>query len=220
MTKQEAFKKRVRARMQATGERYSAARRVLLARTGGRHGRVWVAEPETADASVSAATGKSWDEWCDVIDAWPGRTEGHTATAAYLRETHDVDAWWAQTITIGYERITGLRLPYQRPDGTFTASKSMTISINTDELRSMLLADEHRVDLFPGLDTELRSKPTSKAIRLSVGPGVAIIDLEPKNNARTKVTVAHENLPAYDDVAEWKFYWSEWLEALDESQRR
>ncbi len=112
-----------------------------------------------------------------------------------------MDAWWSQAVTGGYERITGRRLPHQRPDGTFTADKSMTISIEADRLRALLLDDDDRQDLFGGDVTELRSKTASKAIRLGVGNGVALISIESKPEGRSKVTIAHERLPTLDDVA-------------------
>lgn len=215
MTRQEAFKRRIRERMEKTGERYGAARRVLINQTS--EGRTWVAEPEMSDESVRSATGRGWDEWCDILDAWPGHTQGHTAIAAYIREGHGVDGWWAQTVTVGYERITGLRLRYQQPDGTFSAGKSRTVIVDASSLREMLLDDTDRADLFPGLDTELRSRPASKVIRIAIGPGTAQIALDPKDDGTTKVAIVHERLPASDDVEQWKGYWSEWLAAIDES---
>ncbi len=216
MTKQESFKARVRARMVTTGERYTEARRVLLAKAeaGGRH---WIAQPELSDDAVKARTGKGWDEWCDLIDAWPGTIDGHKAIATYLRDSHDVDAWWAQGVTVGYERITGIRLPYQQADGTFTANKSRTVSGDADALRSMLLDADSRSDLFAGLSTELKSKPTSKAIRLAIGPGVAAVYIEDRTEGRAKITVAHEGLPHAESVDEWKFFWSDWLEAIGDA---
>ncbi len=214
MTSQESFKRRVRQRMATTGERYMAARQVLLDQAQSPDRR-WVSPPEFSNDAVTEATGKGWDQWCDVIEAFPGHTEGHAAIAAYLVNTVGVDPWWAQSVTVGYERITGLRLPYQRPDGTFTATKSKMVAADGDELRSMLLDDDGRRALFPGWSTTLRSKPTSKAIRIEIGPGVAQIAIDPKSDGRSKVTVAQEGLPAFDDVEEWKFYWSDWLDAID-----
>ncbi len=215
MTRQESFKQRIRARMEKTGERYAAARRVLISQAG-THRRTWHAQPEVTDEAVGSATGKEWDDWCDEIEAWPGHVEGHAAIAAHLVAI-GVDPWWAQTVTVGYERITGVRLPYQRPDGTFTAGKSQTIGVDATELRTMLLDDAHRAGLFPGFDTLLRSKPSSKSIRIAIGPGVAELALTPIPDGRTKVAVSHDKLPNFDDVEEWKFYWSEWLDAVDES---
>ena len=182
-------------------------------------GRPWIATPEVDNEAVEAATQRSWDEWCDVIDAWDGRDEGHAAIAAYLYDEHPVDRWWAQTITVGYERITGLRLPYQMPDGTFTATKTRTLAVAPQELREMLLDSERRTDLFPGLETELRSGPTSKAIRLKIGPGIALVSLEPRGQDGTTITVAHEQLPAFELVEEWKHYWAAWFDTLQDARQ-
>lgn len=215
MSKQESFKQRIRQRMATTGERYMAARQALIDQSASARGRVWVSQPEVSDDAVLTATGRGWDDWCDLIDSWPGRVGGHTAIAAYLIDDVKVDPWWAQMVTGGYERITGLRLPHQRPDGTFTASRSKTVAIDAEVLRNMLFNDDDRADLFGGEPTELRSKPSSKSIRLGVGPGVALISLEPKPDDRTRVAIEHSRLPDFDDVAEWKFYWGEWLDALE-----
>lgn len=216
MTKQASFKRRVRERMAKTGERYAAARANLLAQAAPARGRTWVSEPEMSDEAVVEATGTSWDDWCDVIDSW--NLDGdHVAIAAKLEADTHLDGWWSQSVTVGYERITGLRLPYQRPDGTFTAGKSKTVAVDAGQLRALLLDDEQRGDLFPGYATELLSKPSAKAIRISVGPGVAHFGIAAKPDGRARVNVDHRKLAAYDDVAEWKFYWSEWLDAIDDS---
>lgn len=215
MTTQESFKKRVRARMARTGERYTTARQSLLDTTSSV-GRRWASEPEFGDDAVQAATGRGWNDWCDLIDGWPRATWDHGACARRLQADHDLDGWWSQAVTGGYERITGRRLPGQMPDGTFTANKSRTVRVDAGELRRLLLSDEHRADLFPSEATELRSRPTSKSIRLGVGGGVASIDLSAKDDGRTTITVQHEKLATADDIDRWKFWWSEWLDAIDD----
>jgi hypothetical protein len=211
MTRQESFKRRIRARMGTTGEKYTAARRSLIQQAGGR---AWAAQPELADESVNEATGRGWDEWCDLIDAWPGHADGHSQVAAWLREVHGVDGWWAQTVTVGWERITGRRLPHQRPDGTFNVSKSRTMTIDVNELRSLLIED--RDDLFPGFSTELRSKPTSKSLLVGMDDGTALFSFDALPDGRTRVTVSHEKLDQPDHVEEWRGYWDAWLAAIDE----
>lgn len=222
MTRNESFKRRIRDRMAATGERYGAARRTLIAQADARpsaagSGRAWVAEPVQTDAVIREATGRGWDDWADLLDAWPGNADGHTAIATHVRDDLGVDGWWAQAVTVGYERITGRRLPNQRPDGTFSAGKSRTVTIDAVALRDALLDEDDRAELFPGIDTELRSRPTSKNVRLRVGPGTAELSLEPRDDGRVRITVAHEKLPDPGDVDVWKAYWDEWLEAVDQS---
>ncbi len=217
MTTQESFKRRVRERMVRTGERYTTARQALLARSTTADRR-WVSEPEMGDEAIREATGHGWDHWRDLIDSWPREDWDHAAVARRIEAEHPIDGWWSQAVTVGYERITGLRLPNQMADGTFTANKSKTVTADADELRHLLLDEHARLDLFPDEATELRSKPASKSIRLGIGGGVAVLSLSQKSDGRTAVTVMHEKLPGPDEVERWKFWWQEWLEAIDQAE--
>lgn len=216
MTTQESFKKRVRARMARTGERYTTARRALQAKAADST-RSWVSDPEMGDEAIANGTGHRWDHWCDLIDSWGVEEWDHASVANRIEAEHPVNGWWAQCITVGYERITGLRLPNQMADGTFTANKSKTVRADGIKLRELLLDDDHRDDLFPDQPTELRSRPTAKAVRLGLDPGVATIELGELADGRTKVVVQHTKLPTVDEVERWKFWWAEWLDALDEA---
>ena len=66
-------------------------------------------------------------------------------------------------MTVGYERITGLRLPGQMPDGTFTVSRSRIVALLPADVRAMLLDDAARAELLPGFETALRLKPEVRA---------------------------------------------------------
>jgi len=175
----------------------------------------WVAEPEVSDDAVRAATGRGWDEWRTVLDAWPGRDDGHTAIAAHVESAHGVDGWWAQTVAVGYERITGRRLPYQQPDGTFTVATSRTLAIDAAAWRARLLDPDARAALFPGLAPDLRSRPTATSLRFALDPGILQIAIDPRPDGRAKVILTHERLPTPDDVERWRAHWSAWLRDLE-----
>lgn len=215
MTSQEALKRRIRERMAKTGERYTAARRMTLAQAKKRK-RTWVSEPETPEETTREATGKGWDEWVDIIEAWEGRKDGHTAIAKHLAAEYGLTSWWSQGVTIGYERITGIRVLHQMTDGTFTGSKSKTVEIDLPALRAMIIDDEGRRDLFVGYETTLRSKPTSKALRVGFEDGAALFSFDPATKGRTRITVSHEKLESSEAADRWRFYWSDWLDALTE----
>ncbi len=217
MTAHASFKKRIRDRMAKTGERYGAARRTLIeqADSADSHERVWVSPPEQPDASVIEHTGRSWNEWCDLIETWPEAADGHGAVAARVLAEFDVTGWWGQGITVGWERITGRRLVNQMSDGTFTAAVSRTITIDATELREMLYDDDDRSDLFGGMTSEMRSRVGVKIPRIRLDVGTVGISIEEKSDGRATVGVSHEKLTEPADVAQWKPFWAEWLEALD-----
>lgn len=218
MTTNERFKKQVRARMARTGEKYGAARRALLSRIPEPithdtvDGRMWVSQPEQPDDSVREHTGRSWNEWCDLIEAGPA--DDHQSAAKWLMAEHDLDGWWSQAVTIGWERITGQRLPGQLTDGTFASNSSKTMPGDAAALRALLIDDEGRADLFLGVDSELRSKPETKVIRLGMEAGTALISLDDKGDGRMRVGVQHTGLADPAARENWADYWKAWLDDL------
>ncbi len=64
-----------------------------------------------SEEKVRQKTGRGSQDWYALLDAWSAHEKGHTAIARHLREEHDVDPWWAQSITVRYEYERGLRQP-------------------------------------------------------------------------------------------------------------
>ena len=79
MTRQKSFKRLVRARMEKTGESYSAARAALLAadETKATEGPTLT----MSDEAIRRRTGRGWEEWFDLLDEWGG-TERRTRSGA------------------------------------------------------------------------------------------------------------------------------------------
>lgn len=222
MTPHESLARRIRERMTPTRDRHGATRRALLvppAEPSRARGRVWAAEPVHTDDSILEHTGHTWETWVGLIDAGPGREAGHTAIAAWLHTEHAVDAWWAQGVTVGYERITGLRLPGQMPDGSFSVSRSRVLALDRDVARELLLDDSARADLFPGFDTVLRSKPASKALRFALARageplGTILFSTDLLPDGRLRLGVTHDGVASFDEGQQWKLFWAEWLAAV------
>src|SRR5688500_7375884 len=59
-------------------------------------------------------TGRGWEEWLPLLDAWGAVERSHPQIATYLRDELGIDGWWAQGITVGYERARGMRAVGQR----------------------------------------------------------------------------------------------------------
>ncbi|MFP4311139.1 MAG: hypothetical protein ACLFS9_04050 [Nitriliruptoraceae bacterium] len=190
--------------------------RTTVTEVAGNDPRGWIADPGVAVEVVRERTGRDWDQWRTLIDAWPGHTDGHTAVARWLEHEHAIDGWWAQQVTVGWERITGRRLPNQLADGTFTAGRSATRSLDADAVRTRLLDDAGRAAIFPGMATELRSRPTSKNVRIGLPEGVAEVSLATRSDGRVTVTIQHQKLPSPGSVTRWKAFWGEWLDGLSE----
>jgi hypothetical protein len=141
MTRQKTFKRRVRARMEKTGERFSAARRQLIERPGQPPGpadadfQPEASEPEllTSEAALRRRTGRGWEDWLQILDAWGSTERTHTEIARWLVDEHGVDGWWAQSLTVGYERARGMRAKHQTTSG-FTVGVTRTVAVSPAQL--------------------------------------------------------------------------------------
>ncbi|MFN2484165.1 MAG: DUF4287 domain-containing protein [Candidatus Limnocylindria bacterium] len=143
MPTQKTFKRRVRARSEKTGESYTAARAQLIRRAdagagaSGETSAPAVAPAESAvempttDEAIRSATGRGWTDWFGLLDEWGGTERRHPEIAHWLREEHGVDGWWAQSVTVGYERARGLRAKGQMATG-FTITVNRTINASAD----------------------------------------------------------------------------------------
>jgi uncharacterized protein YndB with AHSA1/START domain len=215
MVTQHTFKKRVRARMAKTGESYTAARRMLIAAGDAPEETGATFEPPVADEAVAAATGQRWESWFGALDAAGAVSKTHTQIAALLVDDHGVSGWWAQSITVAYERARGLRAVGQHADGwAITATK--TIGVPVEGLYAAVTDDETRARWLPGAELRLRTKTASKVARYDWEDGstrVAVF-FSAKTEASSTLSVEHARLPDADTADEMKTYWRGRVTAL------
>jgi uncharacterized protein YndB with AHSA1/START domain len=212
MTRDKAQKRATRARMAKTGERYSAARRHVV-----QPKDHLVAEdlPQT-DANLRRNTGKGWREWFRILDAWGAKERKHAETASYLMEELGVPGWWAQTITIGYERSRGLRAKHQTLTGSYQVSVSKTFPIGVGKLfRAFTEARQRNEWLERGM-LKVRTTLRNRSARFDYRDGTSrvVAYFDPKDRSKTTVTVQHEKLPDAGAVEEMRAMWKEHLKRL------
>jgi hypothetical protein len=78
-----------------------------------------------------------------------------------------VPDWWAQTVTVGYERIKGLRMVGQRRDGSFEANKSKTFPVPLARLYRAFHDPRTRARWLPGVDLTVRTATRGKSMRIT-----------------------------------------------------
>jgi len=212
MTEQKARKRQIRTRMAKTGERYTAARR-NLSRPAPLPPRV--AEPMVSDASVRRATGKRWDDWFRILDAWGGTDHTHTEIARHLSTRLGVDGWWAQNVTVGYERARGMRAEHQRPDG-FTVGVSKTFPVDAERLhRAFAQARQRNRWLERGtLTLRTATAPRSARFDFRDGSSRVAVFVTPKEEEKSTATIQHERLPDAPAVERMRAFWKEGLVEL------
>lgn len=84
-----------------------------------------------SEKSLLKATGRPWKEWFEHLDKLNAQELSHPEIAAKLQETPSVSSWWAQAITVEYERKIGRREVGQSSGGDFQASASKTLRMGS-----------------------------------------------------------------------------------------
>jgi hypothetical protein len=218
MTKEKSFKRRVRERMSKSGERYATAR----SQVSQKRDRVQTARARLAgtadrpsDEKVGAATGKRWEAWFSILDRWGARERKHGETVAFLMDEHDVPGWWAQSITMWYERARGIRLKHQQPDG-FTVYASKTISVPAEVLFDAFVNPESREQWLADGTMSRRTSQPHRTARFDWEDGSTRVSVsfDAKGPAKTIVAVAHERLPDPDEAELAKASWRKRLAEL------
>ncbi|HSP14378.1 MAG TPA: hypothetical protein VLV78_06480 [Thermoanaerobaculia bacterium] len=212
MPKQKDLKRIVRSRMQKTGESYTTARLQLLKKkdTPLDYGAL----AGMSDTAVEQKTGRGWAAWLDVLDAIGAAGKPHREIARYVSSL-GVPSWWSQTVTVGYERIRGLRAIGQKRDGRYEANKSMTFPVPVDRLFKAFADARMRARWLPTKITVRTAKP-NKTMRITWDDKTTVlIGFMAKSAARSSVAVQHMKLPDKAAADRMKALWTERLEALN-----
>jgi hypothetical protein len=230
MTVHKDFKRLVRTRMQKTGESYTAARAHFL-----KQKTVAVSPPTIdyaklagrSDATIKQSTGCTWERWVKALDRAKAHTWPHRDIARYVQEKYKVNGWWAQSVTVGYERIKGLRAIGQRRSGAFEASKSRTFPVPLARLYRAFRDARTRARWLPGVKLTVRSASPEKYMRITWPDETSVVvGFLSKGADKSQVAIQHEKLPDQAAATRSKQYWAERLDFLGQvldrsgSQRR
>jgi hypothetical protein len=230
MPKDKDRKRLVRARMQKTGESYTTARervskRARAAQEETREQALSASPSADAvdhatlagmnDAAVAAKTQRTWKEWVEVLDAAGAAALSHRDTAALLRSEHGLTGWWSQTVTVGYERIRGLRdKGQQRADGTYRMGKSKTLPVPIDVLYAAFDSRERKRWLGEGV-LVVRKATRCKSMRCTADDGSRVdVYFWEKGQAKSLVHIEQPKLPSKTRAEELRTLWTRRLAAL------
>ncbi|NNE42963.1 MAG: hypothetical protein HKN12_02030 [Gemmatimonadetes bacterium] len=169
--------------------------------------------------AVKSKTGRTWSQWYGVLDRAGAKKKTHKEIARDLYRGHDVTFWWAQTITVAYERARGLREKHESPSG-FEASKSRTLNASRARVWKAWKDSRERGRWLDGR-MRIRKATEAKSIRASWEDDGAGLQGTPfhvyfvaKGRGRCQVTVQHTKLAGARDVTRAKELWASNLEAL------
>jgi hypothetical protein len=213
MPRHKDLKRRIRGRMEKTGESYTTARSHILRRRSPSLPDNYQDLTGMSDDTVATKTGKSWPEWVEALDAIGAAGMEHGAIARWIHEQTGLD-WWAQTVTVGYERIRGLRDVGQRRDGAYEAGKSRTFPVPVGDLFDAF-TDETRRRQWLDSELTIRKATPHRSVRISWSDGSNVqVYLTDKGPAKSTVTIQHGKLPSRNAADEAKAFWAARFDVL------
>lgn len=181
------------------------------------------------EARLVARTGHGWSHWFAVLDAFGAVQKGHTASARLVGEVHGVDGWYAQQITVQYERARGLRAVNQRRSGEYEVSVSKILSGDVATVARALTDTRRRASWLGATEAWLR-KDLEAALagakglrlrdrgdaRLRFRTKTATVDvgIDPKPGGRASFAARSMKLKAKEDIDRYRTAWRKVLEAL------
>jgi hypothetical protein len=232
MTRARALKQVIRARAAKTGERYTTARRHVIAEIARSKPIAIVSKPAPkttpmstkgglSDAKSIEKTGHDLAHWFNVLDKFGAIEKGHTRAADHLYSDHGVPGWYCQGITVAYERARGKRGMNQRCDGSYevTVSKVMTATPAQiiKAIKAQRWTDGVDAGLLKALSASLKDKkskgfvirPDGQARFRYKWDGTTVqFNMYPKGPNKTSFVVSNTGLPDAESVetsrAKWK----------------
>jgi hypothetical protein len=218
MPRNKDLKRVIRSRMKKTGESYTASRSKILSQSPAKQPARSVDHAKLAgmsDDKIAAKTGRTWREWTRVLDGDGAAAMPHRDIAALVHGKHKVGDWWAQTVTVGYERIKGLRERGQRRSGAYEVSKSKTFNVPIDALFRAWVDDGVRHRWLDGVKTSVRTATAPKSLRLQWPDGtIVVVGFMAKGSAKSVAALAHMKLGDKATADKLKKFWTDRLEAL------
>ena len=84
--------------------------------------------PMMSDAAITKRTGKGWSQWFTALDKAGAGKRDHAAIADLLSGKMGLTSWYAQMVSVSYERARGIRAANQKCDGEFSVSVSKVMN--------------------------------------------------------------------------------------------
>lgn len=165
--------------------------------------------------AVARRTGKSWDDWFEVLDSAGAATLDQRGVIAILAQKHGIGPWWQQMIAVGYESLRSKSDKPPAPDG-FHINSSCTLNAPVTRVfrlwndageRARWLADDRFV---------VRGATADKVIRARWGKGNSHVAVSfSEKSGRTEVSVEHHQIESSAAAEQMKAYWAKKLGLLD-----
>ena len=171
-------------------------------------------KPPISDTALKVRTGRDWAQWCKELDAAGAADMSHGDIAKLVETGHRAGGWYSQTITVGYERLRGLREVNQKLDGTLQASASKTLPVAVATAVSFYI-DPRKRSRWLKQRIMLRKTTSPNSVRIAWPDGTAVeVWIVAKGKEKCSVAVEHSGLPDVKSKDFRKQFWKSALERL------
>lgn len=170
-----------------------------------------------SDAALKAKTGRTWEQWFTLLDGAGAAKMTHGAIAKLVATRHKIPGWWAQAVTVGYERARGLRKVNETLAG-FRTGVSRTLDAGMDAAFGAWDNAKTRAALLKE-KVDLSTRNPGKNLRFAWKVGRVEVRFVVKSPKKTQVTVDHTGLKSESQVDKFKTQWSETMDKLGDKLR-
>lgn len=166
--------------------------------------------------AVFKATGKTWNEWIFLLDKENLLKKSHKEIASYIYDNHLKNGWWAQMVTVGYEKKKGLRIDNQTIGG-FQISASKTLPVSLDILYSFW-EDPSKRKKWLSENFTITKATKNKSMRIKWTDVKTRVDVGfyEKGKNKSQVAVGHEKIPTQEEASKLQEFWRGKLNKLAE----
>ena len=179
----------------------------------------------SSDEATRRATGASLEEWAQIIRAAGLADASHKQIADFLALERGVPPWWAQQLTVGYERLYRARPVGATADGGFQIGVSRTFGISAAKLWDFLVSPRGAALISGDGPDAAETEPTTlrpyshirMRWRLPLWKGYSILQVRVaggKDAESATITFHQEKLPDAAAREDMRRRWSEVLDAL------
>lgn len=171
--------------------------------------------PAMGDDAVKAKTGKNWMGWFVILNRANAAAMNHKEIVTLLHGKYDVPGWWAQMITVEFERARGGRKKHEKTDG-YSVSASKTLNLPLAKLYALTADAKQRKRWFPETEFVPSSETKDKYLRGSWGKSGARLEIGfyAKGEGKSQIAVQVNKMAKESDVERERKMWKAALEKL------
>ena len=167
------------------------------------------------DDAVKARTGKSWDEWCKILDKAGARMMDHSEISLLLQNQIGLTRWWSQMVAVGYENERGIRQDERGdpPGKHYQVALAKIVAAPRAAVWAAWQDPATLANWLPGAKFEVSKTVPLKTLHLEWLDETRVAVRLYERRGKTRVVVSHGKL-GEREAARLQAYWSAALDRL------